>query len=98
VNFSVMTRRSGQTCKEARLVVGASTAIPTRARRAEIFLAGKSITADIAAEAADIVAADIEPLSDQRGSADYRRDMVRVVARRSILGLFGLATRQENHA
>lgn len=90
VNFSVMTRRNGQVCKEAKLVVGASTPIPARSRRAETFLAGKSITVDIAAEAADIVAADIEPLSDQRGSADYRRDMVRVVARRSILSLFGL--------
>ena len=33
--------------------------------------------------AAGIVAADIEPVSDARGDADFRRDMVRVVARRN---------------
>ncbi|MDB5963676.1 MAG: xanthine dehydrogenase family protein subunit [Polaromonas sp.] len=92
VNLSLMTRRRGQVCEQATLVVGASTVIPTRARRAEDYLAGKPVTLELADEAAALVAADIEPLSDQRGSADYRRDMVRVVARRSIAGLFGLAT------
>jgi len=46
----------------------------------------------VAAEAASIVAADIQPVSDARGSAEFRRDMVRVVARRTIAGLYGLAT------
>lgn len=92
VNFSLMTCRKGQVCEQALLVVGASTPIPARAVRAEEFLAGKTVTADIAAQAADLVAADIEPLSDSRGTAEYRRDMVRVVARRAIAGLFGVST------
>lgn len=96
VNLSLMARRSGANCTHARLVVGASTAIPTRALRAEAFLAGKTITTAVAAEAADLVANDIETLSDQRGSADFRRDMVRVVARRSICTLFGLSATGEN--
>ena len=90
VNLSLMARRSGPDCHLARLVVGASTTIPTRVPRAEAFLAGKTITLEVAAEAADMVATDIETLSDQRGSADFRRDMVRVVTRRSIASLFGL--------
>lgn len=92
VNLSLMTRRSGASCHQARVVVGASTTTPTRALRAETFLTGKTITPAIAAEAADMVATDIDTLSDQRGSADFRRDMVRVVARRSISTLFGLPT------
>ena len=92
VNFSLMTRRRGPVCEQALMVVGASTPIPARTVRAEEFLAGKTVTADIAAQAAEMVAADIEPLSDPRGTAEYRRDMVRVVARRAISGLFGLAT------
>jgi carbon-monoxide dehydrogenase medium subunit len=44
----------------------------------------------VAAEAADIVAADIAPLSDNRGTADFRRDMVRIACRRTIADLFGL--------
>jgi len=91
VNVALALRRSGNQGHAVGLVADASTPIPTRVLRAEQFLEGRTVTADVAAEAANIVAADIEPLSDQRGSADYRRDMVRVVARRSIAALFGLA-------
>ncbi|MGH6626532.1 MAG: FAD binding domain-containing protein [Burkholderiaceae bacterium] len=95
VNVALATRRSGAQCHEARLVVGASTPIPARVARAEAFLAGKTVTPDVAAEAADIVAADILAVSDSRGSEDFRRDMVRVVAQRTIANLFGLATNRE---
>lgn len=90
VSVAFVARRQGAVCTEARIAVGASTPIPVRLPRAEAWLAGKTITAEVAAEAADIVAADIEPVSDARGDADFRRDMVRVVARRNIAGLFGL--------
>lgn len=89
-SVAFVARREGGLCHEAKLSVGASTPIPTRLRRAEAFLEGRTVTADIAAEAADIVAADIEPVSDARGAADFRRDMVRIVARRTVAELFGL--------
>ena len=62
-----------------------------RLRRAEAFLEGRRVTPEAAAEVADIVAADIEPVSDLRGSADFRRGMVRAVARRTVAELFGLS-------
>ncbi len=94
VNVSLLARHSGAQCHSARLVVGASVPVSRRVNRAEEFLAGKTMTTEVAQEAADIVAADIEPLSDSRGSADYRRDMVRVVTRRTIAGLFGLTSNE----
>lgn len=92
VSVAAWVRRRGDGCKAARLVVGASTVVPTRVRRAEALLMERPITATTLAEAADIVAADIAPISDARGSADYRRDMVRVVARRNLTHLFALPT------
>ncbi|GAA4328219.1 xanthine dehydrogenase family protein subunit M [Variovorax defluvii] len=89
-SVSLVARREGALCREARLVVGASVPIPGRLARAEAFLRGKTIDPMVAAEAADIVAADIDPISDNRGCADFRRDMVRVVCRRTIAELFGL--------
>lgn len=89
-NVAVAARRHGANCHELRLVVGASTPIPARLPRAEALLRGRTVTPELAAEAADIVAADITPISDLRGAADYRRDMVRVVARRALAELFGL--------
>jgi aerobic carbon-monoxide dehydrogenase medium subunit len=89
-SVSFVARRDGALCREAKLVVGASVPVPRRLTRAEEFLRGKTMTLDVAAEAAGIVAADMVAISDARGSEDYRRDMVRVVAKRTIGGLFEL--------
>ena len=89
-SVSLMTRRDGALCSEARLVVGASVPVPGRLVRAEEFLRGRTVDPMVAAEVADIVAADIQPISDIRGSDAYRRDMVRVACRRTIADLFGL--------
>lgn len=90
-SVSLVARRDGATCHEARIVVGASVPVPRRLARVEAFLAGKTVTHAVAEEAADIVAADIEPISDLRGSDIYRREMVRISARRTLEQLFGLA-------
>lgn len=90
VNVAIALRRQAGCGHAVRLVTGASTPIPTRATRAEQYLEGRVVTPEVAAQAAALVAADIEPLSDQRGSADYRRDMVRVTTQRSIAAVFGL--------
>jgi aerobic carbon-monoxide dehydrogenase medium subunit len=94
INIALTIKRCDNLIGQMRLVVGASTATPTRARAAEAFLTGKEITASLAREAADIVADGIEPISDLRGSAEYRRDMVRVFARRTIERLCGLSSEQ----
>jgi carbon-monoxide dehydrogenase medium subunit len=89
-NVTLVAQRDGKVCRNARLTVGASTPMAVRIPRAEEFLQGRTVDARMADEAAAIVAADIAPLSDARGSANYRRDMVRVIARRSIAELFGI--------
>ncbi|MBL0419178.1 xanthine dehydrogenase family protein subunit M [Ramlibacter sp. AW1] len=90
-SVSLVARVEGAVCQEARLVVGASVPVPRRLPRAEHFLRGKTVTPEVTAEAADIVAADIAALDDSRGSEAYRRDMVRVVTRRTLANLFGIA-------
>lgn len=90
VSVAAWARRRGDGCEAARLVVGASTVVPTRATRAEALLTERTLDAATLAEAAELVAADISPLSDARGSAEYRRDMVRVVARRNLAHLFAI--------
>jgi len=89
-SVALLARRQGSVCTEVRIAVGASTPVPTRVARAEACLTGQAITPALVAEAAAIVAADITPVDDARGSADYRRHIVGVVARRSLAQLFGL--------
>ena len=93
-SVALLARRQGSVCTEVRIAVGASTPVPTRVARAEACLVGQTITADLIAEAAAIVAADITPVDDARGSADYRRHIVGVVARRGLAQLFGLTQEQ----
>jgi len=79
VNVAVVARKGA-----LRIAIGASVPIPVRARRAEQFLEGKAVTPDALDEAAAIAAADVTPLSDFRGAADYRREMIRIVTRRTL--------------
>jgi aerobic carbon-monoxide dehydrogenase medium subunit len=62
--------------------VGGSTIGATEAAAA---LVGKPLTAETIAEAAELAAAAAQPRSDHRGSAEYKRHMVRVFVTR-ILG------------
>ncbi len=91
VNVAVLLTLQGEVCTEARIAVGAALPVTQRLPRAEALLSGHAVTDTRVQEAADTVAADIEPLSDGRGSAEFRRDMVRVVAHRNMAGLCGLA-------
>jgi carbon-monoxide dehydrogenase medium subunit len=91
VGCGVVLFRNGDACREARIAIGASVPVPARAKQAEEFLAGKTFDRDTVLEAAVIAAAYIEPISDFRGSAEYRRDMVRIVAGRTIAAACGIA-------
>jgi len=67
-----------------RLGLGGVEERPRRSAAAEAVLAGRAPDAAIFRQAADAAAATVEPLEDLQSSADYRRDLVRVVARRAL--------------
>jgi carbon-monoxide dehydrogenase medium subunit len=68
------------------LALGAVAPTPIRARKAEAFLAGKPVRSKVLGEAAQIAAGEAQPIDDFRASAEYRRDLIRVLARRVIDG------------
>lgn len=71
----------------ARIALGAVAPTPMRAMLAESQLVGtrlEDLTPDIIADAAAVAAAECEPRDDHRASAEYRREMVRVITRRQI--------------
>jgi carbon-monoxide dehydrogenase medium subunit len=71
-------------CQKARIALGAVAPKPLRVRAAEEHLEGRAIDATLIESAAEQVAASIDPISDTRGSADYRREMSRVLVRRAL--------------
>lgn len=69
---------------EVRLFLGAVVGAPLRMSRAEQILQGKRLSGDVLAEAAECAAQDIDAIDDFRASAAYRREVARVVVRRTL--------------
>ena len=72
------------TCTWARIALGAVAPTPLRARRAEALLVGRPLDRAAIEAAADRAAADAKPVSDVRGTAEYRRAMCRVLVVRAL--------------
>ena len=79
--------------RELRIGLGGVAPVPFRAVKAEAVLNGKAINDDAIRAAAEIAAAEAEPMSDPHASADYRRKMVKVLVRRAIVAAMGQAER-----
>jgi carbon-monoxide dehydrogenase medium subunit len=71
-------------CATARIALAAVAPVPLRATAAERALEGQPLTAAQIARAADLAVDAARPISDQRGSADFRRHLVRVLTRRTL--------------
>jgi xanthine dehydrogenase iron-sulfur cluster and FAD-binding subunit A len=76
VNAVVTATLDGEEVREARVALGSVAPTIVRIRDAESFLAGKRLDPATCAEAGQIAAAAISPITDVRGSADYRRATV----------------------
>jgi CO/xanthine dehydrogenase FAD-binding subunit len=73
----------------ARVVLGAVGPVPIRATAVETMLAGANAAEiDVDAVAAEAAHA-ADPVDDARGSADYKREMTRVITARTLRRLLG---------
>jgi aerobic carbon-monoxide dehydrogenase medium subunit len=76
-------------CREARLVIGAVSTTPVRVRKAEEMARGRDLTAELIEEMAVEAQRAVDPIDDLRGPADYKRHIVRVLARRALAAAAG---------
>ena len=83
VGVQVTLNAAGE-CTRAGIGLCGVGSISLRARQAEEYLLGRTLTEDVLAEAASVAAEEADPVSDQRGPAEYKRDMVRVLTRRAL--------------
>ena len=84
VGVAVSLTRDGDVCKDIRIVLGAVAPTPIRARQAEAVLRGHKLDEQTIERAGDIAMSESRPINNVRGSADYRREMVRVLTRRAV--------------
>ena len=71
-------------CKEVRICLGTAGPIPIRARKAEEILRNKPLSAALVVKASEAAAEEAQPRSTVRGSAEYRKEMVRALTARAL--------------
>jgi aerobic carbon-monoxide dehydrogenase medium subunit len=71
-------------CRRVRVALGAAGPTPIQATSTEQMLAGQPPSPELIRRAAESVAEQVDPLSDFRGPADYKRDMAVVFTRRAL--------------
>jgi carbon-monoxide dehydrogenase medium subunit len=70
--------------KWGRIALGAVGPTPMRARNAEGLLLGNRFSEELLARAGEAVMREVNPIGDGRASAEYRREMSGVLARRAL--------------
>jgi len=78
-----LTVQNGR-CVKARIALASVAPTPVRASAAEQALEGQALTPETIERAAGLAVEAAKPISDQRGSAEFRRHLVRVLTRRTL--------------
>jgi len=87
VNCAIFLRLDsrGEVIKDVRIALGAVAPTPLRVQSAEEVLLGKKGDGEDIEQAAERAVASTNPIDDVRASANYRREMVRVLTRRALV-------------
>lgn len=74
---------NSETVQATRIVLGCVGATPVRVRKAEALITSQKLTTELAEEAGAIASQECSPTSDLRGSAEYKRAIVRTLVKRA---------------
>ena len=87
INISVVLEMADDVISRARITLGAAAPTIIHAVKAEDFLKGKALSESVIEEAGELTAQAAKPISDIRGSAEYRDYMIGVIAKRSLTAI-----------
>ena len=83
VSAAVVLRMDGQTCRDARVVLGGVAPIPWRLPEVERLLTGQPVTEEVAARAGELAVAGARPLAKN----GYKVPLTNALVRRTVLEL-----------
>ena len=75
--------KSGE-CQDCRIVLGGVGPIPLRDQGGEALLKGQKLTTELLREVGDSAERLTDPVSDSRGSAEYKRAMAAIFVSRAV--------------
>ena len=87
---AVLLVMEGDRCRHARIAAGSVAPVPLRLTEAEALLEGSKLSSDLLVEVQAAVMRGVQPISDVRAGADYRRRLVGVQVRRAVAQLAGV--------
>lgn len=83
VGVALTIRANNGRCEDVRLGLNSVAATIIRPRRAEEVLRGKQINDATLREMGEIAATEVDPMDDNRGSTEYKRELVKVLVPRA---------------
>jgi carbon-monoxide dehydrogenase medium subunit len=83
IGVALVIEAENAVCKDVRIALNSAGPRIFRARRAEEILRGQPTTDALIRDAAEAASEESDPIEDNRGSADYKREMVKVMVRRA---------------
>lgn len=97
VGASVVLNDAKDTILSARIALGAVAPTPLFAKNASELLAGQKITEELLTKAANAAREIIQPITDMRGTIDYRRHITGVLTERVLKAAIARARGEELH-
>lgn len=82
VAVAVTVTMDGDTCKDARVVLGNAAPTTIRAKEAEKVLIGAKLTDAVFEKAGEAAAAECQPVADIHASEEYRRHLIKILTKR----------------
>lgn len=83
VGVALTLRAKNGNCEDVRIGLNSVAPVIVRAKRAEEALRGRPITDAALLEMGEVASTEVDPMDDNRGSAEYKREMVKVLVRRA---------------
>jgi len=87
VHLACVIDFEGARVRSARIALGSVAPTIVNAPEAEAYLAGQILTDPVIQEGARLVAVNIRPIDDLRGTASYRSTVIEVMMRRALAAL-----------
>jgi carbon-monoxide dehydrogenase medium subunit len=92
VGVAITSKFNSGTCEDIRIGLNSVASTIVRAKKAETVLRGRSVTDAALQEMGEVASTECDPTDDNRGSADYKREMVKVLVRRAAKEAFERAS------
>ena len=82
-SVAITVEAGSDVCKDAKIIMSAVAPIPLVTKKAAEMLKGKKLTDDLIEEAAKMAASETDPTSDVHASAEYRKEIAKVLVKRA---------------